>query len=327
MKKYFIITIDTEGDNLWAWNGKDKIKTDNTLYLGRFQNLCNQYGFKPVWLTNYEMISDSRYVDFISSVVETGTGEIGMHLHAWNSPPFYELEHRKDGKTGKPYLIEYPKEVMYEKIHLLSSLIQSRTGTKPVSHRAGRWATNQNYFELLMEEGYKVDCSVTPSINWANMPGYTSESCGTNYEKNKIGEFFINSSKSEKQILEVPVSIKKTHSFIRPEETSAKGFIGSVYRAINGQSIWLRPTRNNLNRMLWLANEELRSDGSYLMFMLHSSEFMPGGNPIFRNSTEIDNLYNMLEVLFSFISKTYIGITLEDFEEKIRKTVLYDRKC
>ena len=64
MKK-FIITMDTEGDNLWNWHEGDEITTHNTHYLLRFQQLCEKYGFKPVWLTNYEMIMDPDYVQFI----------------------------------------------------------------------------------------------------------------------------------------------------------------------------------------------------------------------------------------------------------------------
>ena len=34
MKKKFLITIDTEGDNLWAWKQGDAIRTENVLYSG-----------------------------------------------------------------------------------------------------------------------------------------------------------------------------------------------------------------------------------------------------------------------------------------------------
>ena len=66
--KYFIITIDTEGDNLWDWRIGKIINTENVSYLNRFQELCNTFSFKPVWLTNYEMLSDQRYVNFIKNV-------------------------------------------------------------------------------------------------------------------------------------------------------------------------------------------------------------------------------------------------------------------
>ena len=84
-KPAFLITIDTEGDNLWR--NRRTITTRNTLFLPRFQALCEKYGFKPTWLTNYEMASDPAYVEFARDVIARGQGEVGMHLHAWNSPP------------------------------------------------------------------------------------------------------------------------------------------------------------------------------------------------------------------------------------------------
>ena len=81
----FLITIDTEGDNLWQKH--DSITTENARYLPRFQQLCEKYGFKPVYLTNYEMAIDPFYIEFARDVIARGTAEVGMHLHAWNSPP------------------------------------------------------------------------------------------------------------------------------------------------------------------------------------------------------------------------------------------------
>ena len=71
MKK-LIITIDTEGDDLWSWKQGDAITTNNTLFLDRFQMLCNKYNFFPVWLTNYEMIQDDRYVEFVKKYALEG---------------------------------------------------------------------------------------------------------------------------------------------------------------------------------------------------------------------------------------------------------------
>ena len=51
MKKRFIITVDTEGDDLWNYHQGDIIRTENTLYIPRFQELCEKYRLKPVYLT------------------------------------------------------------------------------------------------------------------------------------------------------------------------------------------------------------------------------------------------------------------------------------
>ena len=88
--KYFLITIDTEGDNQWDYN--HGISTENTAYLPPFQELCESFDFKPVWLTNYEMAMDDIYVDYMKEKQNRGLCEIGMHLHAWNNPPEYPLK-------------------------------------------------------------------------------------------------------------------------------------------------------------------------------------------------------------------------------------------
>src|SRR5258708_24135948 len=78
-KTPFIITIDTEGDDLWATSwGSREITTRNAAYLPRFQSLCERFRFKPVYLTNYEMVMSDVFVEFARDVVARGACEIGM---------------------------------------------------------------------------------------------------------------------------------------------------------------------------------------------------------------------------------------------------------
>ena len=51
-----ILTVDTEGDNIWAC--PESVTTENARYMPRFQNLCEDYGYKPTYLVNYEMAID-----------------------------------------------------------------------------------------------------------------------------------------------------------------------------------------------------------------------------------------------------------------------------
>ncbi len=309
--KYFIITIDTEGDNLWEWHDGDLITTQNTMYLQRFQNICNKYGFKPVWLTNYEMISDERYVKFITDVEATNAGELGMHLHAWNTPPEYNLPVECD---GAPYLIEYPVEIMEEKIRFLTNEIENRTGIRPTTHRAGRWAMNNEYFMLLTKYGYTVDCSFTPHINWASSVGRTKNSRGSDYTKCSETPFY--KTYGEKKILEVPVSTEISHRYHIPEKINLRKIVGNTIRAYHGSPVWIRPNGKNIDQMIRFSDETLTKNKDYLMFMLHSSEMMPGGSPTFKTKESIEILYKDLERLFLHISKNYEGITLRDYRKK-----------
>lgn len=304
-KKKLLITIDTEGDNLWTWKNGDSITTENTLYLQRFQNLCNDFGFKTTWLTNYEMIQDSRYVKFARDVVEAKTGEVGMHLHAWNCPPEYELPVEQ---KGQPYLIEYPEEIMEKKIRYMTDIIKEKIGVRPIAHRAGRWAINQKYYELLEKYGYLVDCSVTPNINWNKSVGQTEGVVGSDYSKFPEAPYMV------RNILEIPMTIRKVKRYFKPERLTIKKIACSAVKTIIGVELWFRPNGYNLEKMLYLATRiyESQSD-DYIMFMIHSSELMPGGSPTFNTEKSIDKLYDDLTKLFEKLSVGFEGCTLHEY--------------
>lgn len=60
--KHFIITVDTEGDNLWEYK-KELLQVQRMLNICLAFNLyVRNYGFKPVYLTNYEMASSDTFV-------------------------------------------------------------------------------------------------------------------------------------------------------------------------------------------------------------------------------------------------------------------------
>ncbi len=310
MKK-FIITIDTEGDNLWDWKTGKTITTYNTNYLQRFQRLCDEFGFLPVWLSNWEMIHDPSFVDFLKKNIALNHCELGMHLHAWNNPPIYELPF--DEHSGQPYLIEYPLEIMEKKIAVITNEMKRIFGICPITHRAGRWAINEDYFRLLYKYGYKVDCSITPGIDWRLSPGQTPGVKGIDYRGETEGI-------SEHQgILEIPLLTKKTNHFFasrKSNENLLHCVLRGGYYAIKGKQIWLRPDGKNLQEMLYLADYMSKSKHEYLMFMLHSSELMPGGSPTFKAKQDIERLYKDLRILFNKISKEFEGITLEQFYSK-----------
>ncbi|NRN29536.1 polysaccharide deacetylase family protein [Photorhabdus heterorhabditis] len=307
----FIITIDTEGDDLWR--NHSQISTENTHYLPRFQDLCERFGFKPVWLTNYEMAMDDLYIDFAKDVIARGQGEIGMHLHAWNSPPLAPLT--DDDMRYKPYLIEFPKEQIRAKVDLMTNLLEDKLQTKMLSHRAGRWAFDEYYAELLVEYGYQVDCSVTPKVNWSFTKGDPNGNGGTDYSHFPSYAYFMDlqdiSKRGESSLLEVPMSIQYKHpplmNFLKQKYDSLRGKQRSP--SVN----WLRPKGGNLEQMKKVVQHTLAEGSDYIEFMLHSSEFMPGGSPIFKDEEQIERLYRDLEGLFNYLKPKVQGMTLTEY--------------
>lgn len=317
-KKKFIITIDTEGDNLWMPG--EVITTKNTKFINRFQYLCEKYGFIPTYLINYEMAQEQELVQYMKSKFYEKKCEIGMHLHAWNNPPIVKLP--KGSGDGRAYLIEYPKEIMKQKIEFITDFLQKQFGCEIRSHRAGRWAINETYVKLLKENGYLVDCSVTPYTNWKNSCGYNKNFYGVNFEKFPCEPYEMSFEDIRKSgttgFYEVPMTIIRDNPFQKGKSFYEK--IKCVQRFVKGYANrWLRPDGTNLESMLDVVDKKYNSSCDYIEFMIHSSEFMPGGSPTFDTEEKIEKLYEDLTILFEAISKNYEGIGLTDYAKGLMK--------
>ena len=314
----FIITIDTEGDNLWQ--NHRQIKTENARFLPRFQSLCEKFGFKPVWLTNYEMAVDPAYVAFAKDVIARGQGEVGMHLHAWNSPPEFDLT--GDDWRWQPYLIEFPDAVLRDKVVFMTQLLEETFQTKMRSHRAGRWAFDSRYAKLLIELGYQVDCSVTPRVNWRNAKGAPQGNGGTDFQHFPDHAYFMDENAihqpGNSSLLEVPMSIQYKHPAWLNSVKQSYDRIRGKYRSPSVN--WLRPAGGNVAQMIAVAEKCLAQGNDYVEFMLHSSEFMPGGSPTFKDDAAIEGLYQDLEQLFAWLAQRTQGMTLaEYYQRKLKK--------
>lgn len=318
---FFIITIDTEGDNLWAQ--PRHIATENARYLQRFQTLCERFAFKPVYLTNFEMANEPVFQAFGREVLRKGTGEIGTHVHAWNNPPLMPLTN--DDNRHQPYLIEYPDAVMREKFLVTHRLLEDVFQTAMVSHRAGRWAFDARYARLLVELGYHSDCSVTPEISWRATMGDPAGQGGADYRAFPKGAYFLDLDHIERAggsaLLEVPMTTRlKSGGLTHAVKSAVARWRGKSA----DKSVWLRPRRSggNVKEMQALATRVLAEPGmDYLEFMLHSSEFMPGGSPTFQTAEHIEKLYADLEALFSWLTTRCCGATLEEYYQYKAGTV------
>ena len=315
MRPAFLITIDTEGDDLWS-RPRD-IRTENARHLPRFQTLCERYALKPTYLTNYEMAIDRAYIEFARDANKRNTAEIGMHLHAWNSPPIEPLT--SDDFHHQPYLCEYPERIIREKVHVMTQLLGETFGA-PLSHRAGRWAMSPTYAKVLVDEGYLVDCSVTPGVSWLTEPGDPTGSGGTDYTSYPDCAYFVDLDDLRRpgtsSLLEVPMTTRarRRHALLAYLPAALKQS-HAVRKGLDKVAPvrWLRPRGYNRRDLLRLVDEAVDEGRDYVEFMLHSSELMPGGSPTFRSKREIDALYDDMEALFSSLRGRFIGETMTEY--------------
>ena len=308
-KPYFLITIDTEGDGT---------NPENARFLPRFQKLCEQFLFKPTYLTNYEMATDKEYQNFAHDIIKRNQGEVGTHCHAWNNPPIYHIS--ENDFACCTYLIDYPTNILREKFIYLHKLLEDTFSVAMKSHRSGRWALNAEYIQLLDELGYWVDCSVTPHQNWTFASGGAPKNLGgkggTDYSHFPERAYFMDTSNihlpGNSSLLQVPMSVRPKYTkWIQAIKSGADKIRGKNHPV---STVWLRPKEGgNAHQMCQLAQKIINEDSDYVEFMIHSSELMPNINQTFKSDVAIDGLYRDLEKLFTFLSDKTQGATLSEY--------------
>lgn len=334
----FLITLDSEGDNVWARPREGT--TRNAAYLGRFQQLCERYGQRPTWLANHEMASDPVFCEFAQDLIARDAGEIGMHLHAWDSPPLVPLT--SDDRAAQPYLIEHSTSVMREKVHALTATLEDVFGVKMVSHRAGRWGLDERYARILVAEGYRVDCSVTPLVSWRTKLGDPAGQGGPDYRDFPKRPYWLDladiSRPGDSPLLEVPVTIVSRQprpvrrlvdalQRVPPRLAPLASFGRRAVNRLIPPAIWLRPTGRNARDLVRIIRQVAASRAPCAEFMLHSSELMPGGSPTFPTARSIERLYADLDVLFAEVRRLdFRGSTLADFYDDFRVAQVEPRR-
>jgi len=141
---------------------------------------------------------------------------------------------------------------------------------------------------------------------------------GTDYTHFPDHPYFIDPSNiaqaGKSSLLELPVTIRS--SWLRKCWPGAyKGEFKRFARRMAPELTWLRPNGGNLNAMLSLVDWAERRRLPYIEFMIHSSEFMPGGSPYFKTEQAVTGLYADLERLFDRIAHSFKGQTLSGFHD------------
>ncbi len=328
-KPAFLVTVDVEGDDLWARPRRPT--TRNARSLPRFHELCAERGLRPTYLTDYEMAHDGAFREFADSVLRQDEGEIGMHLHAWTTPPLSNLT--ADDARHQPYLTDYPEDVMRAKVRTLTDLLGEAFGQAPRSHRGGRWAFDETYAAILIEQGYRVDSSVTPGLSWRRMPGAPRGRGGPDYRRFPARAYFVADDDVGRpggtELLEVPLT---TEPAAGPLRSALRGVAMAVlpvgtfpplYGAVNRllpAVRWFRPDGRQDERLVEMQRRALREGRGFVNLMLHSSELMPGGSPTFPDERSIEALYEALQALFAAAEGTMTGLTLSEYRERFVTT-------
>ena len=302
-RKYFVLTVDAESDDAWSY--PQTVSLNNLSEIPRFQNLCDRYNIFPTYLLTYEYAASTKAASLLRSILNSGRCEIGMHFHAWTTPPFDspDKDNKVDLKWLQAYQYELPDKLFYKKIETLKNTIRSVFDKSPTSHRGGRWGIDQRTINWLIENEFTIDTSVVPLTSFETSLGTKSK--GPVFLNNPIYPYFWKNEKFGK-LLEIPVSIYIPRSLINPIYLKIKKANSKITNKLFRKFKYfemLRPYPKNTSRFYskFIGNAYNDKHRTVINMMLHSSELALNCSPLTKSIEGYNKVWHLIESIFSEI--------------------------
>jgi hypothetical protein len=279
------ITVDTEEDQ-WGSYAYEDASTRNIQHLPALQELFDKHGARPTYLVNRPPLLDQESVAVLGDLSERDSVEVGAHCHPWNTPPI--------SGVGLTMMSGLPEESNGAMIREITTRIEGELGITPRSFRAGRWGFGPTVSRALAREGYQIDCSVSPFIDWTSIGG---PDFGTApHQPYRFDPDDPLTPSSPGSMLELPTTV----GFLRGDARQAQrdrlrleksvlarfGAVGLMDRAGLLARRWLSPEISTSQQMIQVAAAALRSGDTYISMAFHSCTLMSGATPFVADGHE-----------------------------------------
>jgi hypothetical protein len=314
------VCIDTEEDN-WGSFAESGATCRNIEHLTQLQDLLARWGARPTYLVNLSPLLSAPSVEVLGRLAARPDVEIGGHCHPWNTPP----------STGpgpeRSMMCRLSFEANRAKVAEVTHRIGKELGVRPRSFRAGRWGFGPTVSRALAAEGYHVDASVSPFIDWTSKggPDY-SATPNRPYRFDPAHPF---SPDPQGSMVEIPTTV----GFLRGNHRARARMRTAIERSplrylkvVGAVNIlgaltrrWLSPETSSAQDMVRLTEACLRSGEPVLGLTFHSCALLPGATPFVRDEHDRNRFLDAIGDLLSFCAKA--GLSFRTLAE-VRATLL-----
>lgn len=291
----FMLWIDTEEEFDWsAPFDRTSTKVSVTAGMDRFQRYIAAAGVRPIYVTDYAVIEDEAASDLMRSWLETGSADVGAHLHPWVNPP-----HQEQVNVFNSYAGNLPTALERAKLVALRNRIEERLGVRPIAYRAGRYGIGPNSGALLEEAGFRLDSSVRSRFDYRAQHG-------PNFSGLPLHPWRAGPTG---QLIELPLStayVGRLRAFgdtLHPRLQRA-GRVGGAFSRLHLLSrIPLTPEGVSAVECCAAIDSLIDDDVPVLSFSFHSPTLEAGHTPYTRSSGDIDQFYRWWDVVLAHLAK------------------------
>ncbi len=301
-----IVSIDTEEDN-W-YRSRRAVTLENIHELRRLARFFERLGVRPTYFTTYQVAAAPQASAVLREVASGSAGEIGAHLHPWNTPP-----HPEPLVPRNSMLNNLPAELQLAKLQRLSAAIEEAFGAPPRAFRAGRYGLGRDTVGALLRCGYRVDSSVTPFVSWESTDG------GPTFFGAPVGAYRlapdcdVTQPARDGALLEIPLSCGFGRGPTRLWDPARRLLDAAPLRRLRlaGQAVLtglfkriiLSPELTSAADMLALSRRLLDRGVRHLQLSWHSPSLTPGLSPYAASATDVAGLYASVEAYLDGLSR------------------------
>lgn len=291
-----MVLVDTEEDFDWSKPvSRGNVSVGSIAKLGRAHKLLRDYGVTPCYLIDYPIASTQQSIDVLKPLVDAGECIIGSQLHPWVNPPFVEAVTRVNSFAGN-----LPEHVERAKLEALTTIIEQSFSVRPQIYRAGRYGVGPNTPQILRDLGYSVDVSVRPFFDYGSEGGPCFRGI--------IPQPYW--ADREQRLLEVPLTTTFTgllrgvgeNVYVAASRMGPMTALLAHSRLLN--RVTLSPEGMPLDEVI-PALKTLAAQGQKIYCIsFHSPSLEPGNTPYVRTQQELDEFYNWLEEVLTYLLGT-----------------------
>jgi hypothetical protein len=292
-----VVSLDTEEDN-WG-RSRDAVTATNVARLPRQAALFDRLGIRPTYFTTYQVAIDPRAAAILREVSAGGRGEIGAHLHPWNTPPLDEAFVPRNSMMKN-----LPAPLQLAKVERLTEALRETFGARPTAFRAGRYGLGRESVAALVATGYRVDSSVKPFYDLRAMDD------GPSFVGAPLHPYYLAPDRDVTQpaqsgsVVELPLSSGFSRGPFRFWDPARRTLETRPWRSLHLAGIAARmgivrrltlsPELIPMTHMLTLARRLLEHGARHLHLSWHTPSLVPGLSPFSTTAADVDRMYGSI---------------------------------
>jgi hypothetical protein len=298
-----VVVVDTEEEFDWA-APFDRAGTavGHMAAIGRVQDAFDALGVVPSYLVSYAIVAQEAGYRPLEPYLAAGRALIGAHLNPWATPPQREQLSRANSYPGN-----LPRELEAAKLAALSRQIERALGVRPTVYKAGRYGKGPNTETILEEQGFEVDVSPAPAMDF-HADG------GPDYARHSPRPFLFGQRRRLLCLPNTGAFVGWFHELgpdLHPvlEHASVAGLrlpaIASRLRLL--ERMRLTPEGHTLVEMRRLTRALLARGQRTFVLSLHSPSVVPGNTPYVRSDADLRVLLGRLREYLAFFRDELCG--------------------